>query len=380
MKIKILMIEPSGFGGLAYYTYCLCQSLSIQSEIDLVLLTDKSYEMSDYVFGYKVIKHKLHGAFYILAVLKTFGAVMGEKPNIIHIQSLITARKDWVLFLLARILQIPVIYTAHNVLPHDEDERTALGMKFVFGRIYKWSKAIITHSRYNLDNLLKIYDLNADKIKIIKHGNYLFQSRGTHSLPKKGARKKLGLDVDDSVILFFGAVREYKGIMDLLEAFKKLTPNDSKFRLLIVGRSNNKVRKNVSDFIKSNDLEKVVIFFNRYIKLEEFRLFFDTSDVVVLPYRHSYGSGALHTAMAFSKPVILTDLPFFREIVIENENGLFFKYGDILSLSEKIGYFFSLPREEQHRMGEASFTIASDRFRWEPIAEQTLALYKQIAT
>ena len=143
------MIEPSGYGGLAHYTYCLCKKLSEFSEIDLVLLTNAAYELSHYHRSYKVIKYRLIGILYLSAVFKIVSVVMKERPDIIHIQSLLTARKDWLLFLMARILQIPAIYTAHNVLPHDEDERTALGMKFVFGRIYKWSKAVITHSRLN---------------------------------------------------------------------------------------------------------------------------------------------------------------------------------------------------------------------------------------
>ena len=125
-------------------------------------------------------------------------------------------------------------------------------------------------------------------------------------------------------------------------------------------------------------MRKVILFENRYIDLNEFGLFFDASDVAVLPYKHSYGSGALQTAMAFSKPIILTDLPFFREIVVEGKNGSFFEFGNIDSLSGKITDFFSLSRAKQDMMGIASLSIAKEKYGWGPIAEETLSLYKQI--
>ena len=264
-------------------------------------------------------------------------------------------------------------------MPHDEEERTAFGMRFVFRMICKWSKAIITHSESNCKALSKLYRLKAEKISIIKHGNYLLQTKNVKRYSPSDAKENLGLSSNDKVMLFFGAVREYKGIMDLLLAIKRLSPNHLNLRLLIAGKAKSNIEEKIHSFIAENHLQKAIIFENRYIKLEEFGLYFDASDVVALPYKHSYGSGALQTAMAFSKPIILTDLSFFREIVIEGKNGLFFEYGNIESFSEMIVYFFSLPKEEQIRMAHNSLSIVEEDYRWQPIAAKTSSLYKQIA-
>ncbi len=379
MKFKVLMIETSGFGGLAYYTYCLCDKLSKFSDIDVTLLTHTDYELSHYKSNYRVIQKNLIGVSYFFAIIALFYVVKRVRPDIIHVQSLLTARKDWLLFIMARLLRISVLYTAHNVLPHDEEERKAFGMKFAFRMICKWSKAVITHSETNRKVLSKLYGLKDNNMSIIKHGNYLLQTRDVKRFENDEARKMLGLNPDDEVMLFFGAVREYKGIMDLLEAMKRLFEKRPKLRLLIAGKALENVRKRIEFFIGKNHLQKTIVFDNRYIGLQEFGLYFDSSDVVALPYRHSYGSGALQTAMAFSKPIILTDLPFFREIVIERKNGLFFEHGNIESLSERIADFFSLSKQKKALMAQASFSIAKECFDWVPIAQKTLTLYNKIA-
>ena len=168
--------------------------------------------------------------------------------------------------------------------------------------------------------------------------------------------------------------------MDLLAAMKRLFEKRPKLRLLIAGKAKEDILKKIHSFIAENHLQEVVLFENRYIELEAFGLYFDGSDVVVLPYKHSYGSGAIQTAMAFSKPIILTDLPFFREIVVENENGMYFNYGQIEFLSEKIVDFFSLPKDRRAFMAKTSLSIAKDNFDWGPIAEETLSVYKRIVT
>lgn len=379
MRPKVLMIETSGFGGLAYYTHCLCKQLVESSHVTLSLLTDINYELVNYFHNYNLIQKKFRGTPYLSAVFHLFKVINKERPNIVHVQSLLTARKDWILFLLSRLIRIPIIYTSHNVLPHDEEERAAFGMRFAFGIIHRWSNAIITHSDFNHDALINLYKIKKKKIEIIKHGNYLFQAKGIKRYSKADAKCELGLKLDDEVVLFFGTVREYKGIFDLLKAIKNLSPRYPKLRLLIAGKAKEQLSQRIKSFIDENQLRKVILFENRYIDLNEFSLFFDASDVAALPYKHSYGSGALQTAMAFSKPIILTDLPFFREIVIEEENGFFFKLGNIDSLSERIINFFSLSKEKQALMAESSVSIAKEDYGWERISEKTLTLYNQIS-
>jgi len=378
MKSKVLMIETSGFGGMAYYTYCLCKRLAESSYFSISLLTDSDYELADYDSSCRLIQKKLKGTTYLSAVFRLCGVINKERPDIVHVQSLLTARRDWLLFLLSRLFRIPIIYTSHNVLPHDEEERTAFGMRFAFGIIHRWSNAIITHSESNRDVLLELYGLKNKKISIIRIGNYLFLKKGIKRFTKAEARERIGLDADDDVVIFFGAVREYKGIIDLLIAIKGLSVRFPKIRLFNVGKARENIHERIKSFITENHLKTTILYKNKYIGLEEFGLFFDASDVAVLPYRHSYGSAALQTAMAFSEPIILTDLPLFREIVVEGENGLFFKYGDIESLSGKIVEFFSLPKEKKTLMAEASLCIAKENYGWEAIAEKTISLYKQI--
>ncbi len=131
--MKVLMIEPGGWGGICHYTYNLCQALcGLGARVTLV--TDRNYELRALPRGFDLIDElDPHGS-YRRAVHTVAGVWRRLRPDITHLQATLSARRDWAWFPLLNLLDIPVAVTAHNILPHDRAEREAFGMTFAQSR------------------------------------------------------------------------------------------------------------------------------------------------------------------------------------------------------------------------------------------------------
>jgi glycosyltransferase involved in cell wall biosynthesis len=378
-RIKTLLIETGGWGGIAHYTYNLSQELSKIMDLEVILLTDRDYELDGFPRNFRIVKIPIKNQTYFRAVFRIINFIIKIKPDIIHIQSLISARRDWIFFVLARLLMVNVIFTAHNVLPHDESEKTVQGMRFAFKSIYAFCKALITHSEENKKELIGDFNVKASKIFVIPHGNYLFHTDGYAELTKNLAREKLGLSSESKVVLCFGAIREYKGLQYLIPAFKDVVDKLEEARLIIVGPSKQQnLIIRYKELIKELDLEQVIKFIPRYIPLNEIGIYFKASDLVVFPYLHTYGSGALHTAFAFSKPVIVSDIAVFREMVKEGQNGYIIPPQDIQVLAEKITRCLSMRSDKLAKIGSKSLRFAKSKYNWIDIAKSTMHIYQGI--
>jgi glycosyltransferase involved in cell wall biosynthesis len=289
---------------------------------------------------------------------------------------MLTARKDWLLFIIGRIFNFNTIYTAHNIMPHEDFEKEALFMKTAFRVIYKCSKRIIVHSAYSKDSLIKLFKVLEKKINVIPHGNYLFMR--AKEIPQSKARKLLDIPLDAKVALHFGAVRPYKGIDALLLAFKELAKAHDDVLLLVVGKAMNIDIEYYKDMAKGLDLGTRVIFRDEYIPFEEIPAYFFASDIAVFPYKEIDMSGSLQLAYAFAKPVVATRTGGLAEVVEDGRNGVVVQPGDAKAFGkamEKILYNEDLKR----RMGEASLELARDKFSWQKIAASTIVLYSEVS-
>lgn len=120
-------------------------------------------------------------------------------------------------------------------------------------------------------------------------------------------------------ILFFGSIDKYKGVDLLVEAYSK-SSKLKHFKLVIAGKDKKHLIK------KGNN----IIFINRFIEDNELKYLFDKAKVVVYPYRSATMSGVLSIALFFSKKIVLSDIPFFREF--KCEDTIFFKKDDVNDL------------------------------------------------
>ncbi|MBI4707078.1 MAG: glycosyltransferase family 4 protein [Candidatus Omnitrophica bacterium] len=374
-KIRILVFESGGWGGIAHYAYNFSDALSKTGQAEVVLLTDREYELERLKRNFSLRKESIRAKPYILAVFRVIRSILVIKPDVIHVQSLITARKDWLFFIIARLFNLKIIYTAHNILPHEDSEKQAKGMRFAFSMIYKYSRKIIVHSQYSKDRLIFIFGVPEEKISIIYHGDYLFMRQ--KEMTQKEARNILGIAEDKKVILQFGAIREYKGLDTLIYAFKIFSQLNEKALLLVAGKPIRISISNYKKFIKELDLGDKIILKDYYIPFEEVAVYFFAADIVVLPYTEIDMSGSLQLAYAFGKPVLASRSGSFPEMVEDGRNGYLFSSGDTEGLAWLLEKVFS-DEALLKTMGARSREIADEKFSWSRIAVKTLELYKTV--
>ena len=120
-------------------------------------------------------------------------------------------------------------------------------------------------------------------------------------------REKLGLPEDKIIVLFFGIIRPYKGLSDLINAIKICHDENPDIHLIIAGEFWGDQKK-YSQQIQNLGLEEVVHIFDYYIPDDEVAQFFEVADVFAAPYTGGTQSGAVKTALGFGLPIIATDL------------------------------------------------------------------------
>lgn len=130
----------------------------------------------------------------------------------------------------------------------------------------------------------------------------------------------LKLDPDFSYLLFFGFIRDYKGLDILLKAFSHPELKNKKLKLLVAGEFYENEAP-YRELVKESGIEEDVIFFNRFIKDEEVKLFFCASDLVVQPYKTATQSGVTQIAFNFDKPMLVTNVGGLKDMVSHKKCG-----------------------------------------------------------
>lgn len=158
-------------------------------------------------------------------------------------------------------------------------------------------------------------------------------------LEREDACGRLGLDPAGKTLLFFGLIREYKGLDILLEAFRDL-PED--YQLVIAGEPYGSFDRyqDIIDSLPGKDRIKV---FPRYIKDSEVKLYFSAADVSVLPYRSATQSGISSTSYHFGVPLIVTDVGGLKETIGDRGTGLVAPKAEPAAVKEEILRFFGDP-------------------------------------
>lgn len=132
------------------------------------------------------------------------------------------------------------------------------------------------------------------------------------------AKQALGLDTKKKTLLFFGLIRDYKGLDLLIQAMDSL---DESYQLVIAGESYGSFAK-YAEQIQHTRRPAAIKVFNRYISDNEVPLFFSAADVCILPYKSATQSGITSIAYHFELPLIVTNTGGLKESVEKPDTGL----------------------------------------------------------
>ena len=202
----------------------------------------------------------------------------------------------------------------------------------------------------------------------VPHPFYAQFDRGRWT--RESARASLGLSGD--VALFFGYVRDYKGLDTLLEAWPRVRARRP-VTLIVAGEFYERPERYRALAAKSG--EGAVRFIDRYIPDDEVESLFKAADVAVLPYRSATQSGVTHVAYALDTPVITTRVGGLAETVREGETGLTVPPEDEAALAEAVVRFF-----EQGLAGGMAPHIAAlqAEHSWEALARSSVDLIDEL--
>ncbi len=214
----------------------------------------------------------------------------------------------------------------HNVIPHEK--------RFFDKPANNWflpkNEGFVVLSDAVRDDLISL-EPNAKYLRI---DHPVYNQFGA-KIEKNIACNKLGIPSDSKVILFFGFIRDYKGLDLLLEAMNDLDD----VHLIIAGESYGSFEK-YQTVIDASKAKPRIHVFNKYISDAEVTNYFSAADVCVLPYKGATQSGITAIAHNFDLPVIATDVGGLKEKTKHNLNGLIVERPEAKLIAEAIQAYF----------------------------------------
>ncbi len=251
-----------------------------------------------------------------------------------------------------------IIMTVHNILPHEAN----LIYRGIWRVILRRADGYIVHSEKNREQLYELYPYTRDKkIAVIPHG-----IPEKKRLDRSVSRKRLGIPDSAIVFLFFGTVREYKGIDVLIQAFKKVRGD---VYLVIAG----KPWIDPEPYVKLAEGAENIKFDLRLIPDEEVPYFLSAADLVVLPYRwFSSQSGVSSLAIGYGLPVVVSDAGGLPDVA---DPEAVFLAEDIDGLAEKMQRFVDDP--DFRKKLESTARKVKEEFSYKRVAEKTCEFYKE---
>ncbi|MGZ3867329.1 MAG: glycosyltransferase [Bacteroidia bacterium] len=377
-RYKIFVIGPAYplRGGLATFDELFCRSL-IKEGHDAQIVS-YSLQYPNFLFpgstqydqsgvapeGLKI--HTLINSVNPLSWNKTAKFIIKEKPDFVVV-------RFWIPFMgpalgtICRRLKkfgIKVIAITDNVIPHEKRAGDTVFTKYFI----KSCNGFVTMSKAVLADLGKF--TNSVHKRFLLHP--LYTSFG-EILDKNVARKKLNLNPDDKVVLFFGLIRKYKGLDLLLEAAADARIKQLGIKVVVAGEFYED-KKPYTDIIEKNNLQNSVILCDSFIPNEEVKNYFSAADLLTLPYRDATQSGVTQVAFHFEKPVVVTNVGGLSEIIPHNKCGYVVE-SDPKAIADAIVDYFT-----NNRQAAMSAAMAEEKkkYDWNIFSNNIVNLFEEI--
>lgn len=306
--------------------------------------------------------HSLISSVNPLSWFRTAAFIKKQKPDFIII-------RYWLPFMspalstIARQVKkagIRVIAITDNVIPHEKRPGDLALTKYFINSC----DAFVAMSRTVVEDLMKF--TTSKPISFSPHPVYdIFGS----PIPKEEARAKLGIELNQKMILFFGFVRPYKGLDLLLKAMSMEQVRRLNIFLVVAGEFYGD-EKHYKDLVQELKISNNVQFHSSYIPKEEVKNFFCAADLVVQPYKSATQSGITQIAYHFERPMIVTNVGGLAEIVSDGKTGYVVDV-DPEKIALRIADFYDQNKENE--FSDAA-RIEKEKFSWPAYVRSLLKL------
>jgi glycosyltransferase involved in cell wall biosynthesis len=186
-------------------------------------------------------------------------------------------------------------------------------------------------------------------------------------------RREWGIASDDVVILFYGLIRDYKGLQRLVEAFCRLPGESRAFLVVAGGGDRSQIELAEQKLRQATRSHRAALRFG-FVPDPDLASLINASDIVAFPYLHIYQSGALMLAMTYGKPVVASDIDGFRDYVGGHDHARLVDTDSPETFAAALLDLIASPVMRQKMASSALQRCESD-FSWERIAVQFQDLY-----
>jgi glycosyltransferase involved in cell wall biosynthesis len=223
------------------------------------------------------------------------------------IVSIFGTKIDLVFLAISCLFKNKIILDVHEVMIMGEGNET---LNKLYGFIYRnCSNKLISHS-IKTQERLTFMGYRHELIKI-PHIHYSFEK--DFDILNVAEEIRHYFIENKKYFLFFGNIVSSKGVSDLLSAVEIINNENSEFRIIIAGKDSSKI---IHHYHNSHLVSNKIKFILRYINDDEMKYLFENSHYVLLPYRDIYQSGVLEMAVRYKKPILTSDINYFKNILL----------------------------------------------------------------
>lgn len=265
-------------------------------------------------------------------------------PDLIHIHE---NGEMLSLAILLKFHKIPIVLTVHDVKPHPGfDSKMKMRRKIIRELLRRRASAIHLHSNSLGKLFCQMYPFKNERVHIIPHG----------VLDLFTTWKRNDIEKEPYTCLFFGRMEKYRGLDNLLTIADKLKKMLPKCRIVIAGTGTEFSRyKKAFDSLGNCEIH------DRFIPDSEVARFFQRACCILLPYHEASQSGVLAVALAFSRPVVATDVGAIKELIQDGVHGRI------------------VPANNMKHFADATVNILTNEEVWNEMRDACLRLSNEIS-
>lgn len=377
MKITILGPAHPFRGGIAALNERLAQQLVTEGhEVNIISFTVQypsflfpgKTQFSDYQVNFPFPITRELNSVNPLSWLKVGQNIKKARPDLLIV-------RFWIPFMgmslgtVCRIVRknqhTKIISVADNIIPHEKRPGDNLLCNYFINSI----DGFVTMSESVLTDLKKFH---YKKPRILTPHPIYDHYGDVES--REIALQKLSLSADYRYILFFGFIRDYKGLDLLLQAFANQYFRENKIKLIVAGEFYTDAAA-YTEIISKNNIEDQVVLRTNYISNSEVPNYFNGADIVAQPYKSATQSGVTQIGYHFNKPMLVTNVGGLPEIVPHHKVGYVVE-PDPEEIALALIDFFQHNRLEKFT---TNIIVEKQRFSWEKMTGNLLSLAEMIS-
>jgi glycosyltransferase involved in cell wall biosynthesis len=273
-------------------------------------------------------------------------------------------------------LKKPVVTTLHTVL-----KTPSAGYRQGLLEVARFSHALVVMSRMAEDILREVYDIPPEKIHFIPHG-----VPDVPFIDPNFYKDKFQVE-GRLVLLTFGLLNPNKGIENVLEALPAVIQQYPNVAYIILGATHPEVKRVQGDeyrislqrLVRKLGLEQHVLFYNRFVDLEELCEFIGACDIYITPYlnQEQIVSGTLAYAVGMGKAVVSTPYWYAQELLAEGR-GRLVEFGNIKELGQTLIELIK-NEVERHQMRKKAYELGR-KMIWKEVAREYLKVFEKAIT